>query len=70
MSFELTFSGDISKARGKEGWTQQKVAEYISVDVRTYQYWEKGEIVPSLSHFFKLVNLFDLDANDYRHMFD
>ena len=68
MSFKFTFSGDIRKAREDKGWTQQKVAEAVSVDVRTYQYWEEGHKAPRLPSFFKLVNLFDLDANDYRHL--
>lgn len=70
MSFKLTFSGDIRKAREEKGWTQQKVADHISVELRTYQYWEEGKNVLELPNFFKLVNLFDLDANDYRHMFE
>ena len=70
MSFESTFSKDIRKARKAKGWTQAKVAEDIGVDVRAYQFWEQEKHVPELLNFFKLVNLFDLDANDYRHMFD
>ena len=70
MSFESTFSEDIRKARKARGWTQAKVAEDIGVDVRAYQFWEQKKHVPELLNFFKLVNLFDLDANDYRHMFD
>ena len=70
MSFTSTFSEDIRKARKARGWTQAKAAEEIGVDVRAYQYWEQGEHMPELPNFFKLVNLFDLDANDYRHMFD
>ena len=70
MSFKSTFSEDIRKARKARGWTQAKVAEDIGVDVRAYQFWEQKKHVPELLNFFKLVNLFDLDANDYRHMFD
>ena len=70
MSFESTFSEDIRKARKARGWTQAKVAEDIGVDVRAYQFWEQGKHVPELPNFFKLVNVFELDANDYRHMFD
>ena len=68
MTFKSTFSEDIRKARKAKGWTQAKVAEDVSVDVRAYQNWEEGKHVPGLPNFFKLVNLFDLDANDYRHL--
>ena len=70
MTFESTFSEDIRKARKARGWTQAKVAEDISVDVRTYQNWEGCKNVLELPNFFKLINLFEMDANDYRHMFD
>ena len=68
MTFKSTFSEDIRKARKTKGWTQAKVAEDVSVDVRAYQNWEEGKHVPELPNFFKLVNLFDLDANDYRYL--
>ena len=70
MQFDSKFPNDIREARKARGWTQAKAAEEIGVDVRAYQYWEQGEHMPELPNFFKLVNLFDLDANDYRHMFD
>lgn len=68
MSFESTFSEDIRKSRKAKGWTQEQVAEAVSVDVRAYQFWEQGVHVPELANFFKLVNLFELDANDYRYL--
>lgn len=70
MQFESKFSEDIRKVRKAKKWTQEQVAEAVSVDVRAYQFWEQGEHVPELPNFFNLVNLFELDANDYRHMFD
>ena len=70
MQFDSKFPNDIREARKARKWTQAKVAEDIGVDVRAYQYWEQSEHAPELPNFFKLVNLFDLDANDYRHMFD
>lgn len=70
MSFKLTFSGDISEARRKKEWTQQQVADHISVDVRTYQNWENAKKVPTLAGFYKIVNLLDLNPNDYCGLFE
>lgn len=70
MSFKLKFSGDISKARRKMNWTQQQVADHISVDVRTYQNWENAKKVPTLAGFYKTVNLLDLNPNDYCELFE
>ena len=70
MSFKLRFSGDLCNARGKMGLTQMQAAELLSIALRTYQYIESGHKMPTLRNFFKLINLFELDANDYRHLFD
>ncbi len=70
MSFKLTFSGDISEARRKKNWTQQQVADHISVDVRTYQNWENAKKVPNLAGFYKVVNLLGLNPNDYCELFE
>lgn len=69
MSFQLKFSGDICNARDRMGLTQLQVAERISISVRAYQYIESGGEIPTLCNFFKLINLFELDANDYRYLF-
>lgn len=70
MSFKLKFSGDLCHARGKMGLTQMQAADRLSMALRTYQYIESGHKTPTLQNFFKLINLFELDANDYRHLFD
>lgn len=70
MSFQLKFSGDLCHARGKMRLTQMQAAERLSIALRTYQYIESGHKTPTLQNFFKLINLFGLDANDYRHLFD
>lgn len=70
MSMKLKFSGDVFKARKERGWTQEQIAEAISVCKRTYQYTEEGEKLPRIDNFLKLIRLFDLDANDYKELFD
>lgn len=70
MSFKLKFSGDLCHARSKLGLTQMQTAERLCMALRTYQYIESGHKMPTLRNFFKLITLFELDANDYRHLFD
>lgn len=70
MSMKLKFSGDVFKARKEHGWTQEQIAEAISVCKHTYQDIENGKRLLHTDNFLKLIRLFDLDANDYKEYFD
>lgn len=69
MSFKRVFSGDIYHVRKEKGWSQQYVADKTNISVRQYQNIEKGGIVPYASTVFKLIKLFDMDANKYKDAF-
>jgi len=69
MSFRLIFSGDLLRARESRGWTQQFVADLVSITLRQYQNIERGSCIPHTDTFLKLVYVFDLDIQSYREAF-
>ncbi|EPF72652.1 helix-turn-helix transcriptional regulator [Acinetobacter rudis] len=50
----------ISELRGKQGWSQQQLAELLSVSRQTVNAIEKGRYDPSLPLAFKLSKVFNL----------
>ena len=46
--------------RKKNGLTQEKLAEYADIDIRTVQRIEKGFVIPSLETFVKLVTTLNM----------
>ena len=46
------------------GWTQEKVAEKLSVGKRTYQGWEAGEYIPSNEMLQRIASLFELSDTE------
>lgn len=52
----------LKKFRKQAGLTQQAVADSIGIQVRTYQKWEKGEVIPDGFNLIRLMNLLDIDS--------
>lgn len=50
--------------RKKNGLTQEKLAEYADIDIRTVQRIEKGFVIPSLETFVKLVTTLNLSDKE------
>ncbi|OTG87142.1 transcriptional regulator [Acinetobacter sp. ANC 4558] len=50
----------VSELRNKQGWSQQQLAEYLSVSRQTINAIEKGRYDPSLPLAFKLSKIFNL----------
>ena len=66
MSFKFQFSHEVYKARTLvRKFTQQQVADAISVSLREYQKIEKGEVLPGTIIFLRLIFFFGLDIKDY-----
>lgn len=46
------------------GFTQQEIAEQLSVDRSTYAYYEAGKTEPSLQNLLKLCEFYNLEITD------
>lgn len=56
----------IRSNRVKLALTQADIAEKIGVSTQHYSRIERGEYIPSLQTFLKLVDIFDMDINGLR----
>ena len=54
----------IKEYRNLRGYTQEKLAELVEVDIRTIQRIEKMEVIPSLETFAKLTLILNIDFKD------
>ena len=57
------FSNNLGMLRKKNGFTQQQVADYLSINRSTYTKYETGVSEPSIITIRKLAELFSVDAN-------
>ena len=57
--------GEIIRARRKEkGWTQTELAEKVGSTKQCIYYYESGTRGLTMSLFFKICKVLDLDPND------
>jgi len=59
-----TFGERIKLLRNEKGILQKDIAEYLGLHVRTYQYYESGELEPNLATLNKLADYFQV-STDY-----
>jgi len=59
-----TFSERIKQLRMERHILQKDIAEHLGITVRTYQYYESGELEPNLEKLLKIANFFDV-TTDY-----
>ena len=53
-----SFGGNLRRLRVQAGLTQAKMAELASVELRTEQKWERGEINPPLTTLARIQEVF------------
>lgn len=66
MSINTTFSSKVYHARTDHGFTQQQVAEAVSISVRWFQKIEKGTVLPGSLVMLRLIIFLELDVEDFR----
>ena len=67
MSLKKRFSDDIFHARTDvRRLTQQQTADAVFISLYEYQKIEKGDRLPGIETFLRLVYFFDLDIKDYK----
>lgn len=56
----------LKEARQRTGMTQQQVAEYLGITLRSYQRIERGDFLGSISHWDALEDLFKIHQRELR----
>lgn len=57
---------NLKEARKKAGMTQQQVAEYLEITLRSYQRLESGDMLGKISHWDALEALFKIHQRELR----
>ena len=58
------FPERLNAVRKAKGFTAQFMADYLSIAIRTYRFWESGHSQPSLEVLVKIADLLDV-STDY-----
>lgn len=58
------FPERLNKTRKYKGFTAQKMADLISVSLRTYRHYESGHSAPSLQTLVQIADILDV-STDY-----
>ena len=57
---------NLKEARRKAGMTQQHVADYLGITIRSYQRIERGDFIGSIRNWDKLEDLFNIHQRKLR----
>ena len=58
------FSKSLRDIRKKSGKKQREAAEYLGLNIRTYQYYEGGQSEPNISALVKLADFFMVSLDE------
>ena len=58
------FSKSLRDIRKKSGKKQREAAEYLGLNIRTYQYYEGGQNEPNISTLVKLADFFMVSLDE------
>lgn len=58
------FSESLRDVRIKSGKKQRETAEYLGLNLRTYQYYEEGRSEPNISTLIKLADFFMVSLDE------
>ena len=61
---EVKFCENLKKLRTVNKLSQKQIAEKLGIPVSTYANWEQGRRMPSISEIYKLLSVFEIDANE------
>ncbi|MDE6362415.1 MAG: helix-turn-helix transcriptional regulator [Clostridia bacterium] len=59
----LELSIILKELRERHGYTQRYVAEMLGLRYQSYQAYERGLSVPTLAHFIKLADIYDVSLD-------
>ena len=58
------FSHKLKELRKAMSLTQSEVAKHLQISASTYANWELGRAEPSIQDIFRLIEFFEIEAND------
>ena len=61
---EEIFVKNLKSLRTVNKLSQKQVADKLGVPVSTYANWEQGRRMPSINEIYKLIKVFETDANE------
>ncbi len=64
MDNKTKFSNKLKSIRWEKHLSQKSVSEKLGVASSTYSNWEQGRTEPSICDIYKLLEVFDIDANE------
>lgn len=70
MKLQMKLSQSLLNSRNRLGYTQDEVANAVSISVRWYQKIESGKRLPGTMVFIRLAVLLEIDLKDYREVVD
>lgn len=66
MSLQSKFSLELYHARHERHYTQEQVAEAVSISLRWYQHLEKGTFLPGSVTMLRLILFLEMDIELFR----
>lgn len=60
----MKFSNKLKNIRWDKRLSQKSVSEKLGIAASTYSNWEQGRTEPSISDIYRLIEVFDIDANE------
>ncbi len=61
---EEIFAKNLKTIRTFNKLSQKQVADKLGVPVSTYANWEQSRRMPSINEIYKLLKVFEIDANE------
>lgn len=58
------FKENLKSLREDRKLSQKQVAEKLSIPVSTYANWEQGRTQPSIEDIYRILSLFEIEANE------
>lgn len=58
------FKENLKSLREAKKLSQKQVAESLGIPVSTYANWEQGRTQPSIEDIYRILNLFEIEANE------
>ena len=63
-NYNEIFRNRLKEIRQVQGLRQEDIAQKLQIPVSTYANWEQGRREPSIQDIFKLLQAFDINADE------
>lgn len=62
--YQKIFSERLKEIRTEANLSRAEVADKLGIALSTYGNWEQGRRAPSIGEIYKLLDVFEIDANE------